>query len=94
VEEEILSENNNSFPCLCNIVASLMSYIGVLAAARIGAMKNIEKKLLKKGAVSRRTAVTPEEAEITSKRELGWLNHLIKKGKIGKTKDGKVWWKE
>lgn len=70
-----------------------MSYIGVLAAARIGARKNIEKKLRRKGAISRKTAVTPEEAEITSKRELGWLNRLIEQGIVGKTKDGKVWWK-
>ena len=72
-----------------------MSYLGtVMAAAIIAAKKNIEKKLLKKGAVSPKTAVTPEEAEITSKREQGWLNHLIEQGKVGKTEDGKVWWKE
>lgn len=56
-------------------------------------MKNIEKKLRRKGAVSRKTAVTPEEAEITSKRELGWIDYLVKQGKVGRTEDGKVWWK-
>lgn len=67
--------------------------LGVLAAARIGQIKNIENKLRRKGAISGKTAVTIEEAEISSKRELGWLNHLIEEGKVGRTNDGKVWWK-
>jgi hypothetical protein len=71
-----------------------MSYIGMAAAAGIiAARKNIEKKLRRKGALSPKTAVTPEEAEITSKRELGWLNRLIEEGRVGKTEEGKVWWK-
>lgn len=52
-----------------------MSYIGVLAAARTGARKHVENKLRRKGAISRKTAVTPEEAEIASKRELGWIDY-------------------
>jgi hypothetical protein len=68
-----------------------MSYIGALAAARIGAKKNIEKKIRRKGAVSVETAITPEEAGITSKRELGWLNRLVKEGKIKETSDGRYY---
>jgi hypothetical protein len=67
--------------------------LGVLAAARIGQIKNIEKKLRRKGAISGKTAVTLGEAEITSKRELGWINYLIKEGRVGRAKDGKIWWK-
>jgi len=71
-----------------------MSYIGVAAAAGIiAARKNIEKKLRRKGSVSPKTAVTPEEAGIISKRELGWLNRLIEQGNVGRTKNGKVWWR-
>ncbi len=72
-----------------------MSFIGTLAAIpaiRKGQMKNIEKKLLKMGAVSSETAVMPEEAGICSRREVSWLDYLVKKGKVGKTADGKVWW--
>lgn len=44
-------------------------------------------------AVSVKKAVTPEEAGLTSKREWGWINYLVEEGKIGRTKDGKIWWK-
>lgn len=72
-----------------------MAYIGaILAGVRHGQIRNIEKKLREKGAVSKRTRVTPEEAGVTSGRELGWLNYLVGQGKVGKAKDGKVWWKE
>ncbi|MEM2912258.1 MAG: hypothetical protein QW146_07125 [Candidatus Bathyarchaeia archaeon] len=63
------------------------------AGAAIGVKKSIERKLRRKGALSEETAVMPEEAEIT-KRELRWVTHLIEKGKVGKTEDGKIWWKE
>jgi hypothetical protein len=72
-----------------------MSSLGVAAAAGVAtARKNIEKKLKRRGAISPETAVKPEEAEITAKHELGWLNRLTEQGKVGRTENGKVWWKE
>lgn len=68
-----------------------MSYIGTAAAGIIGARENIEKKIRRKGAVSVETAITPEEARITSKRELGWLNRLVKEGKIKEKSDGRYY---
>jgi phosphoglycerate dehydrogenase-like enzyme len=65
---------------------------GWAGAIRYAQIKNIEKKLLRVDAVSIATAVTPETAKITSERELGWLNSLVKQGRIGRTKDGRVWW--
>lgn len=62
------------------------------ALGRIAAINMIKKKLLDKGAISRKTRIMPEEAGLTSRRELGWVEHLAEQGRIGKTKDGKVWW--
>lgn len=71
-----------------------MPSFGVAAAAGVAtARKNIERKLRRKGAISPETAAKPEEAEITAKHELLWLNRLIEQGKAGRTEDGKVWWK-
>ena len=71
-----------------------MSSFGVAAAAGVAtARKNIERKLRRKSAISPVTAVKPEEAEITAKHELVWLNRLIDQGKVRRTNDGKVWWK-
>jgi hypothetical protein len=71
-----------------------MPNFGVAAAAGVAtARKNIERKLKRKSAISCETAVKPEEAEITAKHELGWLNRLIEQGNVGRTDDGKVWWK-
>lgn len=77
----------------------MMAYYGVIAGViggntRRAAIKSIEKKLRGEGAVSAGTAVIPEAAKITSKRESYWLNHLVKQGRVGRTKDGKVWWKD
>jgi hypothetical protein len=68
-------------------------YGGIAGAIRSGQIRNIEDKLRRVGAVSPDTAITPEAVKITSERELGWLNHLVKQGRVGKTKDGRVWWK-
>jgi len=71
-----------------------MPSLGIAAAAGVAtARKNIERKLRRKGAISLETAVKPEEAEITAKHELGWLNRLVEQGKVRRTDDGKVWWK-
>jgi len=71
-----------------------MPSLGVAAAAGVAtARKNIERKLRRKGAISPETAVKPEEAEITAKHELVWLNRLVEQGKVRRTDDGKVWWK-
>jgi hypothetical protein len=71
-----------------------MAFYGIVVGlGRRTAIKRIEMKLCEKGAVSRENRVLPEEAGITSKRELGWIDYLVKQGKVGRTKDGKVWWK-
>jgi hypothetical protein len=71
-----------------------MALYGIAAGmGRRGSIKRIERKLREKNAITRKSRVLPEEAGIISKRELGWLNHLINDGKVGRTKDGKVWWK-
>jgi len=73
-----------------------MAYIGLIAglAARQGLIRNIEKKLRDKGAVSKKTRVALEEAGISSRVELNMLRYLVEQGKIGKARDGKIWWKE
>jgi hypothetical protein len=75
---------------------TIMAFYGIVAGMgiRTAMTKAIEKKLREKGAVSRKTRIMPEEAGITSKRELGWIDHLAKQGRIGRTKDGKIWWIE
>ena len=74
--------------------SDVMPSLGVAAAAGIAtARKNVERKLRRKGAISPETAVDPEEAEITAKHESVWLNRLIEQGNVGRTDDGKVWWK-
>jgi hypothetical protein len=74
--------------------SDIMPSLGVAAAAGVvAARKNIERKLRRKGATSPETAVKPEEAEITAKHELIWLNRLIEQGNVGRTEDGKIWWK-
>jgi hypothetical protein len=71
-----------------------MALYGVIAGmGRRASIKRIESKLREKNAITRKSRVLPEEAGITSKRELGWLNYLINDGKVGRTEDGKVWWK-
>ena len=55
--------------------------------------KQISAKLKTAGALTSETAVTAENAKITSKNEMKWLNCFVKAGKGGKTKDGKYWWK-
>jgi hypothetical protein len=71
-----------------------MALYGIAAGmGRRASIKRIERKLREKNATTRKSRVLPEEAGIISKRELGWLNHLINDGKVGRTKDGKVWWK-
>jgi hypothetical protein len=71
-----------------------MALYGIAAGmGRRGAIKRIEMKLREKGAVSMKNRVLPEEAGITSKRELGWIDYLVKQGRVGRTKDGKLWWK-
>jgi hypothetical protein len=71
-----------------------MALYGIAAVmGRIGSIKRIEMKLHQKGAVSMKNRVLPEEAGIISKRELGWIEYLVQQGKVGRTKDGKVWWK-
>jgi len=74
---------------------SLMAYVGmVVGAGRRIAVKALEMKLRKARATSASNAVAPEEAGITSERELGWIDHLVKQDKIVKTEDGKIRWKE
>jgi hypothetical protein len=77
----------------------MMSYYGVIGGViggntRRAAIRSIEKKLRGEGAVSVRTAVMPEVAKITSERELVRMHYLVKQGRVGRTKDGKVWWKD
>lgn len=73
-----------------------MAFYGIVAGMgrKTAMIKVIKKKLIEKGAVSPKTAVTPEEAGITSKRDVEWINRFINEGKIGQTKHGKIWWKE
>lgn len=69
-----------------------MAYVGI--AGRQGLIRRIEKKLREKGAISEKTRVTMEEAELSSGFELNMVKFLVGQGKIGKAKDGKIWWKE
>jgi hypothetical protein len=72
----------------------MMAFYGVIAgAARTAAIRRIQSKLREKGAVSRKNAVMPEEAGMTSRVELTGLENLVREGKVGKTKDGRVWLK-
>jgi hypothetical protein len=72
----------------------LAYYGGIAGAIRTGQIKNIEKKLTSAGAVSAVTAVMPEAAKITSERELEWMRYLVKQSRVGRTEDGRVWWKK
>ncbi|MEM2974925.1 MAG: hypothetical protein QW821_00690 [Candidatus Bathyarchaeia archaeon] len=70
--------------------------VDIAVAAIVGkniALKRIENKLRKKGAISEKSRVDPKEAGLT-KRELGWIERLVEEGKLGKAEDGKIWWKE
>jgi hypothetical protein len=76
----------------------MLAYYGVIAGvvagnARRALTKSIEKKLRNGGAISAKTAVTPEAAAITSGEELRWMKNLVKQGKVGRTRDGRAWWK-
>jgi hypothetical protein len=73
-----------------------MAYIGLIAGlgARQGLIRKIEKKLRDKGAVSKKTRVALEEVGISSRVELNMVRYLVEQGKIGKARDGKIWWKE
>jgi hypothetical protein len=55
--------------------------------------KQISAKLKTAGAITSETAGTAENAKITSKNEMKWLDYFVKVGKVGKTEDGKYWWK-
>jgi hypothetical protein len=55
--------------------------------------KQISAKLNTAGATTSETAVTAENAKITSKNEMKWLTYFVETGKVGKTKDQKYWWK-
>lgn len=71
-----------------------MALYGVAAGVgRRSSIKRIEMKLRQKGAVSMKNRALPQDAGVTSKRELGWIDYLVQQGKVGRTKDGKVWWK-
>lgn len=75
-----------------------MAIFGTIAGViggntRRAAMKSVEKKLRDGGAVSSKTAITPKAAKITSKGELWGLDYLVKRGTVGRTEDGKYWWK-
>jgi len=71
----------------------MLSLEVVAAVGSATARKNIETKLRKKEAISPEAVVKPEEAEITAKHELVWLDCLKEQGKVRRTEDGKVWWK-
>lgn len=55
---------------------------------------SIRSKLEAVGAVSPETAVTPQTAEISSGVDLSWLADFAKLGIVGKTEDGRYWWKQ
>jgi hypothetical protein len=76
----------------------MLAYYGAIGSvalynARRALTKSIEKKLCDGGAISAKTAVTPEAATIASGEELRWMRNLVKQGKVGRTRDGRVWWK-
>ena len=72
-----------------------MAYIGLAVGlgARLGIIRRIEKTLRDKGAISKKTRVTPEEAGISSRAELNLLNFMIERGRVETAEDGKIWLK-
>jgi len=68
----------------------MTAFAGAIIA---GKMRYIKKKLVKKGAVAAESAVKPEEADLASSNDRILLSQMVKAKKVGKTEDGKVWWK-
>ena len=64
-----------------------ITFIGFGAA--VGYVRN---RLIKAGAISEETAKLPEEVGL-GKDRMALVNNLIKQGKIGRTLDGRIWWK-
>ena len=59
-----------------------------------GEQRRIMVRLKAAGAVSPETAVTPQTAKLTIWPDQRWLEYLVKQGIVGKTEDGRYWWKQ
>lgn len=69
-----------------------LTHLGVTFIGFAAAVGYVRNKLVKAGAVSEDTAKLPEEVGL-GKNRMALINNLIKQGKIGRTEDGRIWWK-
>jgi len=63
-----------------------------VAIAVLDEQRSIMSELAAAGAVSPKTAVAPQTANMTREFDLKWLVYFIKQGLVGYTDDGRIWW--